>query len=326
MRNINKFILILVFINLQSLAYAQISPEGMGFNKDTAEVIPALVQNASKSVFRLVVPAGNRVSVAQLFNGKTTAEAIDFVNGLDQAKLSKTDKLIFIFQLQECLKNPSQACTLFEGVDEGTGFVVADGTKIYTAYHVIKSIASSQMLPIFIVGPDQEVIFSPNDIALTIQSIGNTNAVNGLDINVQNKLQDVVILQSSVKIAEPLKPAIQKMQAGSKVYMTGFPMPTSDRKTFGALDSDGISKYTSSGHILSRDEIKNIAQKKFGGISDNLLNDFVSNLIISSADGAPGLSGAPTLNENGEYVGIYTSGAPVADAAVDRISYSTPVN
>jgi len=48
--------------------------------------------------------------------GKTTSEAIDFVNDFDQSKLSKTDKLIFIFQLQECLKNPSQECTLFDGV------------------------------------------------------------------------------------------------------------------------------------------------------------------------------------------------------------------
>ncbi len=325
MQNVNRVYSLIIGLAFSSITNAEVVPEGMGFNNDESAEIPALVRLASKSVFRLIVPAGNRIGVAQLFNGKTTEEALTFVSGLDETKLSKTDKLIFIFQLQLCLKNPAQACTLFEGVDQGTGFVVEDGTKIYTAYHVIKSIASRQTLPIFIVGSNQEVLFSPNDITLKIQQVGSSSIPIGIDLNIQNKLQDIVVLQASVKIAEPLKPASQKMQAGSKVYITGFPMPTSDRKLFGAIDSDGISKYTSAGHVLSREEISNIAQKKFGGIAENLLNDSVSNLLITSADGAPSLSGSPTLNENGEYVGIYTSGAPVTDAAVDRLSYSTPV-
>lgn len=325
MKKLMKFNVLLIVLTLKSIAYAQLAPEGMGFYDTAAEQIPSSVQQASKSVFRLAVPAGNKVTVAQMFSGKTTEEAVSFMNNLDSSKISKSDKLIYLFQLQQCLKNSTQVCTLFEGVEQGTGFVVGDGSKIYTAYHVIKSVASNQKLPIFIVGPNDEVIFSPDDITLTVHSIGNPNAVAGLNPNVQSKVQDIVLLQSSVKIAEPLKQANDSLQSGSKIYMVGFPMPTNDRKKFGALDSDGISKYTSLGHILSLEEVKSIAQKKFGGISDSLLIELISNLVISSADGAPGLSGAPTLNVNGEYIGIYTSGAPQYDAAVDRLSYSTPV-
>ena len=70
-------------------------------------------------------------------------------------------------------------------------------------------------------------------------------------------------------------------------------MPTTDRNKFGALESDGILKYASIGHILSFEEVKSIAQKKFGAVQDNLLSELVSNFVISSADGAPGMSGAP---------------------------------
>lgn len=325
MKNFIKLNIVLLVLTLKSIVFAQSIPEGMGFYDHQDATIPSLVQQASKSIFRLAVPSGNQVTVAKLFNGKSTEEAISFINGLDQSKISKTDKAIFLFQLHQCLKNSTQPCTVFEGVEQGTGFVVDDGSKIYTAYHVIKSVASNSILPIFIIGSSEEIIFSPIDIELTIIKVGNTNVPAGLNPNVEGKLQDIVSIKSSLKISEPLKPASKKIEAGSKVYMTGFPMPTKDRNKYGALDSDGLSKYTSIGHILTAEEIKIIALKKFGSITDGILSDLVNNLVISNADGAPGISGAPTLNENGEYVGIYTSGAPQYDAAVDRISYSSPI-
>lgn len=310
---------------LSSNTLVQSAPEGMGFYNVASDSVPSLVQEASKSVFRLAVPAGNKITVSQMFNGKTTEDAIAFINNLDGSKISKSDRLIYLFQLQQCLKNSTQVCTLFEGIEQGTGFLVDDGSKMYTAYHVIKSVATSQKLPIFIIGSNDEVIFSPNDISITVHSIGSPNATAGLNPNVQSKVQDIVLLQLSMKMGEPLKQAVDSLQSGSKVYMVGFPMPTTDRKKFGALESDGVSKYVSQGHILSFEEVKNIAQKKFGGVQDILLNELITNLVISSADGAPGLSGAPTLNENGEYIGVYTSGAPQYEASVDRLSYSTPV-
>ncbi len=325
MKNSLKFGILLVVLLLKSVAYTQTIPEGMGFYSEDSGLLPSLVKQAAKSVFRLAVPAGKQVTVAQLFNGKSTADAITFVSGLDQSKISKTDKLIYLYQLNMCAKNPTQTCTLFEGVEQGTGFVVDDGTKMFTAYHVIKAVAAIQPLPIFIIGSNEELVYSPDTIALTVESIGKTGTPTELNPNVQSKVQDIATLKASVKIAKPLNPAIETAQAGSKVYLAGFPMPTNDRKKFGALDSDGISKYFSVGHILSSEEVKHIAQKNFGGAPVNLLNELLNNLVISSADGAPGLSGAPTLNEAGKYLGIFTSGAPQYEAAVERLSYSTPV-
>ena len=138
-----------------------------------------------------------------MFKVKSTEDAIKFINNLDSSKISKSDRLIYIFQLQQCLKNPIQTCSVYEGVEQGTGFVVDDGSKMYTAYHVIKSLAANQKLPIFIIGSNDEVIFSPSDISLSVHSIGNPNSRVDLNLNVQSKVQDIFLLQVSIKIADP---------------------------------------------------------------------------------------------------------------------------
>lgn len=303
------------------------APEGMGFYLETDASISEAVKQASQSVFRLAVPAGSRIPVTTMFNGKTTQQALDLVESLDESKLSKPDKIVFSFQLRECLKKPDSECLIFEGIEQGTGFTVGDGSKIATASHVIKSISSnSDQLPIFIFDANNTTVYTPNDLSLKISSSGSVQMTEQKNADIQKKLDDVVILQASKKIAEPLRPAAKKLQPGEKTFIVGFPMPTTDRQKFGALDSDGKSRYVSQGHLLNAEEIKNIATKKYGGVEDSLLQAMTTYLIISSADGAPGVSGGPTLNENGEYLGVFTSAAPQYDAAIDHLSYSTPIN
>ncbi|MCB0378424.1 MAG: trypsin-like peptidase domain-containing protein [Bdellovibrionales bacterium] len=307
------------------------SPEGMGFLSLKSSEVPDGVKQAARSTFRLVLPSGSLVTTADLFGSQSLGEIIQRIEDMDRSELAVPDKAIFLSQLKACLNHNLDPCRIFEGIEDGTGFIVGDGFQMRTAYHVISSLVEKgfgtkqKPLPIFVYGPDEELLYSPDQLVITLESMG----VSGIGVNsgeASDKLKDVALLRISQKIAEPIQASVVPVDPGSTVYIAGFVIPTLDRAVYGAEDSDGTSRVISRGHRLSSTEAHDRAAARLRSYPKAAFDELLKYLVVSTADGGPRLSGAPTLNQKGEYVGVYNSGAPQSGEAEPlRFSYSVPV-
>lgn len=325
------FLPFLVAVSAFCLPALAASPEGMGFYPVNAKVIPAAVQRAAGSTFRLVLPDGNRIKLNELTDAPTVAEALKRLEALDDTQIAALDKAVFIYQITRCGQKAVSECELFDSISEGTGFITNDGLTMRTALHVVRTQlqygwdSSDNPLQVFVLGPNDEIIFTPDTLKITAESTG-AKAKQLDDEETNHKLQDAVTLRLSQKIGEPLILAKSAAKPGDRVYLAGFVKVFSDRQNYGAPNSDGHSRMVSIGHVMNKAEAFQRATNKFGSFPVDTLNSFLKNLIVHTADGGPRLSGAPTLNEAGEVVGLYNAGAPESGEAEPlRFSYSIPV-
>jgi hypothetical protein len=306
-----------------------IPPEGMGFLPPHTAGVPARVSFAENSVFKIVVPAGDLVDSSVLLKGLSLEQGIAYLKNLPpNESVRQIDKDIFIIQLQNCLRDHVQPCKIYDGNSSGTAFVTGDGKELRTALHEVKWTAKDVYagrikgnLPILLVNSRGQT-FYPDQLGAHIAAVyaGALDKTDGQ--NPPNYGLDQIVIRLNKAVAAPLPVAKESAQAGQRIYMVGFPIATSDRYLFSALDANGKSVRVTRGTVLDQNGVEERGWKSGIEIDRNLTSKLLSQGLALTADGTPGMSGAPILNANGEVVGVYTAGLPQSGAAwPSRISY-----
>lgn len=316
-----------------------LSPSHLGFFEPSSTLIPDSIREASKSVVLIAVPYGEKVSVKDLFKGKSVQEAITFVENLPlQQASNKADKDIFLYMLRQCSNKSNDECLIYNGDMFSSGYVVDDGSKIRTAFHEIRHLVNGNSLktqnpndstlsieiPVFVYDSNFNLIASPNEGSLSTAKFPkqNLSAYNPKGVTLPN--DDLAELRFNKHLAQPLKNATIAGKIGDSIFIAGYPLKTEDRKAFGLPDSPGMTLRISTGKILTLDD----AYRKMGTspetIPEYIKQHYRNGMITFDADGAPGLSGGATLNANGEVIGTYTAGYPAdGTASLNHIGYGS---
>jgi hypothetical protein len=101
---------------------------------------------------------------------------------------------------------------------------------------------------------------------------------------------------------------------GKTVYAVGYPERTSNRRALNATDSDGYHKYVTSGEVISFADttspplIRSEQTKGERAYMEAHVAVIDGLSISSNADMAPGMSGGPLLQENGEVLTVIPLG------------------
>jgi hypothetical protein len=104
--------------------------------------------------------------------------------------------------------------------------------------------------------------------------------------------------------------------------MIGYPQKSTDRVQYGAPDTPGEQLRVSVGRAISASAA--LVKQGHGPEVNEATNELYGQMVVSDADGAPGLSGGPTLNARGEVVGTYTDGYPAdGRATTNHVSFSS---
>ncbi len=322
-----------------SLAFAQSQPpEGMGFHTLESTQIPDAVKRVSHSVFRVVVPSGERVKLSsiEMFSGKSTSEIIQLLKTSDQ--LDQFDRDSYIHQVEICAGNLD--CEIFEGNETGTAYLLGDGRSLVTAFHTFKSQLRSRLKMTEATGPisfsgvmvfsydlSGRLVYGPQNgsVDLVISAETNTVAAMGgvAEGIITPPIVDVAVLELQKSIGLGLQTATFIPQVGDEVYVMGFPMLTSDRGAFGALDSNGIDLYVSKGKLLNLEQALKRQGRDISQMGTEEREFYDRNTWFAAADGARGFSGGPMLNAKGEVLGTFTAAYPQINADPNHVSYSS---
>ncbi len=306
----------------------------MGFYKPDSAHLPTAVRKAAKSVFAVTVPAGKRVSVAEIFGNHSLEKiAAKILATPESENLSPAEKAVLLYQIRNCIQQQSKKCNMFEGVSLGSAFVTGDGRDLRTALHVIEDFArdaratgASDSIPIFILDQKGDVLFGPHNlkatVAATYEGALDADLFSGRD---EGRFGlDQVLIKLERPIALPLIIADQPLMEGEEAFIAGVPKKTDDRAGYKVPDSDGMSVRISKGTVLRNRSLIERLETAGLSIKDSTAANLQNEATTLTADGAPGLSGGAILNKQGEVVGVYNAGLPVEGTAEpNRISYGS---
>lgn len=303
----------------------------MGFHKPDSPLIPASVQAAAKSVYQIVAPAGEPKTIGAIFGeNHTLQEIINKVEGTPiSEQFAQQDKDIFLFQIRNCAKsNQPLRCQIYEGDKISSAYLVGDGSRMRTAYHAVsdalgdKSITGNSVaakVPVLVYESSGRRIWSGYASALFPKSYLYNRYKEEGQITLPN--DDLADIQLSKRLGRPLPASVIAAKPGDTIYLIGFPKFTSDRAAYGVPDSPGGQLRISAGQVIPME----VASQKQGVNPADLTEttkSYYGQMVISDADGVPGLSGGVAVNASGQRVGTYTSGYPADGSATpNHISY-----
>lgn len=307
-------------------------PEGMGFLIPSDPSLPEAVRRAASSVLAIAVPGGNFVSAKEMFNNASLVEALRRIESTPLSEeFSSVERTIYSAQINKCIEQSLEDCHIFEGVSYGTAFVTGDGRDLRTALHVVRDFVrnaraqkANAEIPVYLLGSDGEIIYGPHNlqaqVGATLEGALDASVYEGPDFGKFNL--DQVLIRLSVRVANPIPIASASLSDGEPGFIVSVPRRTDDRKTFGAVDSDGTSVRISKGTALGPKRlVERLAQAGFVGDEVTAAQSRLEGTALT-ADGAPRSSGGAILNQNGEVVGVYTSGLPQSGAVFPyRVSY-----
>jgi S1-C subfamily serine protease len=185
---------------------------------------------------------------------------------------------------------PSQKVVSLEGA--ATGFFISRDGYFLTTYHVVREEIEAAgrtdggVEPLACRYLSFEVPVVTQGQIVGYRPLNNVQLVRNLSAKARDEGYDVVLLKADIESPAYLELAPGSPTADESVWTIGFPIRTERdaerRRTVGYADADGTLRITK------------------GSVSE-FIND---HNFVSTADGLSGMSGAPTVNQQGRVVGI----------------------
>jgi hypothetical protein len=325
-----KFILsVFVFVvATNNVAFAK-----MGFWSVADTRIPAPVKHAQNSVFKVIVPGGGKAKI-DIGHIKDLISLQAWIKKGDG--LSDDEKILWFAQLKKCWNDHAQICTIFEGVEEASAFLISDHQTLMTVSHVFIDYfdlnppvkgdgVDHREVPMILRNNKGEIVFGASgDDAVDTVSVASL--VMDPQYNGNLTLDFGMIKISKSLQAEPLELAPDySFCVGDTVYSLGYPMETNDRaKVLHVPDSKGVGLYVTYGPTASFSKSAEVLGDDTSEFSTTLIQNYIDGFIYVNSDSVPGMSGGVTLNKAGQILGI-TRGHFPADFHATQKAYSETI-
>jgi S1-C subfamily serine protease len=285
----------------------------IGFKNTANATVPKIIQDSSKSVFRIFYPTA-------------PFEIIDLsdVSKLESIIKQYSDKNWETIQLAYCRVQEILKCPVSskDSMGAGSAFVIHDSKTLATNLHnlhpwlssviennnwtsnKIKENLRKLVVPIILLDQNQNVVFSPitalSSGAYHINLINDNPKLFVVGINPRQllfALSDYVELQFVNDLKSPPL-ALSESSVAESYFVVGYPGPTDLFAKLGGEDGDGLSQRVSMGtstdQELSSSPGTAAAQEKY--------------FARITAPSYVGNSGGPVFNDNGQVTGILLAG------------------
>lgn len=288
----------------------------LGFWKvDQIQLNPAL-QEAAKSVFLVTVPAGEKVTI-DLKKYPTIESAMTSMQ--DHKELNSPELILRERSIKKCLNDQVDICTVFSTFELGTVFLIENSQTAIGAFHVFRDFLSGETKKIDLVVQDYEgkIVFGATEKDLAFLGYAHDDAFKNK--NKTSPILDFIQLRFSRSLGpyQPLSINFNYLfSPGDSVFHIGFPGATYDRQQgFGKPDSDGVSQYITRGPVVEIGTYLERTGKDPKTIDLQVMSLLDQANLYSGSDSYFGMSGGPTLNKNGEVIGLLIGSYPVDGAA-----------
>lgn len=277
------------------------------------------IKAAAESVFLITVPRGRKLTI-DLEKYPTVDQAIASVDkpqDLLPGELTLRKRVI-----GRCFQHQQKSCNVLSSFELGTVSLIQRNDLVFGALHVfIDTIQNTPHVPLDIVLQNRsgEIVFGDlkDDLASVEQVYKDAYDLSRPKLT----LTDFIGLKLTRKLKSyrPLKVNFSETtKADDVIFHIGFPAPTYDRQTIlGKPDSDGTSQYVTYGSIVQSEAYLRRTGKDLSKISKDVIQTLNQAHLYTDADSTVGMSGGPTLNKNGEVIGILFAGFPIDHSASD---------
>lgn len=276
----------LLLMLLQLLVVGNVRAE-VGFHF-VDEAAPEAVTKNQQFVFQMLAPGGQEIEIDIEGESAMSLSAIAEARAAGRWRPELRAPMI-LDQLLFCQKQEIKSCTILEGIEVSTAFLVKDPHYVVGTFHGLEDLVSSlerrgiqaegMQLPITLLSEEGEVVRH----GLTVRKLLSPEENNGLDLS----LFSAEGFTGGIPLSAGLK-------ADEETYALGFASATFTRGRHGKKDA-------------VTDRLSFTKGRKMGGLS--LRNLFSSSTYLrTDHDGNGGLSGGPLLNVAGEVAGVVANG------------------
>lgn len=312
------------YLNLFSVA---------GFNKLDSESCKKHADIAKNSVFRMVIPSGDRRPL-KVPSGRNPSEFYQNLVKDIQSDTSPppTTNEINIDLLKACAKNNSPVCEIETNYRTSTVVLTGDGSEGRTVFHnfratlkeIIKlnksqgktpSDALEQLknykVPAYLYNYEGKLVASPENLELKITGISLEQIEyawsNPEDISPPTYL-DGASIRLSRSIGKGIPLAKKAPFRGEISTIIGYPGKSNQWSQYGGQDSDGHSIYCTASPTLSLEGAAARTNWPAHLNSPDVFTRLQKDVIYNGASSFGGMSGGAVVNENGELIANHSRG------------------
>jgi hypothetical protein len=326
----------------------------LGFNSLHSDGCKPQSAIAKQSVMRMVLPAGETASISQVMGRddlETHRTLIESIRADKSPPPSTND--INIWELENCIKNRIENCTISTAYRSSTIVLIGDGSTALTAFHNLKLHFASHLnksknsgqsaieagsslsrihIPVFLYNSEGVLIGQPTDIRVHVTDVTPAQiqeARKNLGTKQMASFADSAKLSFSRSVGKGVKIAAKAPASGEILRIFGFPDKTRDWQEVGGADSDGSSMFCTVGPTVSLE----IAAQRFNwnvsGLSLQEQTAYRDRSVFTASASFGGMSGGAVFNERGELVATHSSGSntpfnsTTANTLIPEISPST---
>ncbi len=315
----------LLFLAILSISSYALSENGshLGFYLPTSTMIPTNIKQASRSIFRVIVPNFEGQSLAQF--EVPSAAYTAFKNRFYSYKnIEITAKKTIAAQIQFCDQKIISPCQIFLNTSSATGFMM--NGVFWTNAHVVEPYfnefelqKNKTSLLIFIFNQNDELVFNPLVDRISIYKLPNLNERAQQRNSFYSEETDFIGFKLAKNLAPSLRAASEEnlqQDLNQNLYITGFAACTSCHESSDpsdsndSLDRSPFPNSTGRGMQVTFGPSLNLssAALKLGVPLPSLARLAGQGVMFIHADSRQGMSGSPILNINGEVVGIFSGG------------------
>lgn len=278
-----------------------------GFASPEDPSLPAAVRAAAESVFMIYIVRHDLANTEIYPLNEVRRAQVDFLKlGTPEGEMKSE---LMGFYLGRCLRERAQYCRVpkFEGFDafQGSAFLIgSEGRDVYTSKHVYSKIMgrffqtstwTAELADLNFRGFRENFHVFLFDRGLGLVSTPDLNPLTAVACGENNSLGDYFKLQAPVGLGRGLKFASQRPSHGTPAFHLGFAGGTGTQSRYSKQRPWSIwgTRYP---HPDAMTSVLTVTR--------GIYFDTPSEMIASDADGMVGMSGGPSLNAEGEVVGM----------------------